>query len=59
MTDTMNSFEMDLLKQREFNIWRWDAASITGQLYDASAIPMDQKVKFCARERIILSTLLL
>lgn len=52
LTDTMNSFEMDLLKQREFNIWRWDAASITGQLYDASAIPMDQKVKFCANQEI-------
>lgn len=52
LTDTMNSFELDLLKQREFNIWRWDAASITEQLYDASAISMDQKVKFCAQQKI-------
>lgn len=52
LTDTMNSFELDLLKQREFNIWRWDADSITERLYDVSAIPMDQKVKFCANQKI-------
>ena len=52
MTDTMNSFDMDLLKQREFNVWRWDAASITEELYGSSTISMNQKVEFCAKQEI-------
>lgn len=53
ITDIMNSFEMDLLKQREFNIWRWDATSITERLYGSSTISMNQKVEFCSKQEIM------
>lgn len=52
ITDTMNSFELDMLKTRGFDIWRWDSSSITNNLYDASNLSMDRKVKYCVKQTI-------
>ena len=50
LTDTMNSFELDLLKQREFNIWRWDATSIRLNVYQKNA----RAISFYQREGFII-----
>ena len=52
LTDIANSFDLGMLKAREFNIWRWDASNITNQLYDVSNLNLDKKVKFCAKREI-------
>lgn len=52
VTDTSNSFELKLLEDREFNIWRWDEESITSDLYGSCAIPVDKKTQNCTNTKI-------
>lgn len=52
VTDTSDSFELKLLEDREFNIWRWDEESITPDLYGSSAIQADKKTQNCANTKI-------
>lgn len=52
ITDTSDSFELKLLEDREFNIWRWDEESLTCNLYGSSAIPADKKTQNCANTKI-------
>lgn len=52
VTDTANSFEMEGLSERGFNIWRWNDESLTGQLYDTVPLPMDNRTKYCATHSV-------
>jgi len=52
ITDVANSFELQLLVDRGFNIWRWDENSITDSLYNSTPLSLDQKTKNCAKRRI-------
>ncbi|MCD8361448.1 MAG: DrmE family protein [Lachnospiraceae bacterium] len=52
ITDVANSFELDPLMARGFNVWRWDKDSITSQLYDAVPLSSDKKIKNCAKQTI-------
>lgn len=52
ITDTADSFELQLLVDRGFNIWRWDEESITESLYDASPILSDRKIKHCSKRKV-------
>lgn len=52
ITDTADSFELQLLIERGFNIWRWDEESITESLYDASSLLSDRKIKHCSKRKV-------
>ena len=52
VTDVVNSFDLNKFKERKFNIWRWDEASITENLYDARPLISDQKIKNCAKQKV-------
>lgn len=52
VTDIVNSFELQPFITRSFNVWRWDETSITRQLYDATSLPSDTKIKHCATRKI-------
>ncbi len=48
VTDVVNSFDLQPLLDRKFNIWRWDETYITDQLYNANTLSSDSKIKNCA-----------
>lgn len=48
VTDVVNSFDLQSLLDRKFNIWRWDEICITDQLYNANTLSSDSKIKNCA-----------
>ena len=52
LTDTVNSFDLDILEQREFHIWRWDEESISKDMYDTSIDLINKKVVNCAEQKI-------
>lgn len=52
VTDTVNSFDLQLFEMRGFNIWRWDESSITHKLYDIISLPLDRKIRNCATRKV-------
>jgi len=52
VTDVMNSFDLQPLLVRNFNLWRWDETSITKRLYNATPLSSDLKTKHCATRKI-------
>lgn len=52
ITDIVNSFELNPLAARGFNIWRWDKDSITEQLYNVVPLSLDKKIKNCAKQSV-------
>ncbi len=52
VTDIVSSFDLKPFLDRGFNLWRWDETCITDQLYDATPLLMDQKVKNCAQKKV-------
>jgi hypothetical protein len=52
VTDIMNSFDLQPLKDRNFNIWRWDKTSITDRLYNVTPLSSDKKTRNCARHEV-------
>lgn len=51
LTDTVNSFNLDALEQRNFAIWRWDDESISRDLYETSNT-INNKVRNCIEQNI-------
>lgn len=52
VTDTVNSFDLELLTDRGFNLWRWDEDSITEELYGKTSYLSDMKIDHCANRKI-------
>ena len=52
VTDSVNSFDLQLFLDRQFNLWRWDEASITDQLYNVSTLSSDRKIRHCAEREV-------
>lgn len=50
--DVSNSFELEQLSLRGFNIWRWDRDSLTDQLYGATKLSLERKVENCAKQDV-------
>ena len=48
ITDIMNSFELDQLNIRNFNVWRWDKELIPESLYKKSTFKSIIKIGNCA-----------
>ena len=53
ITDVANSFDLEPMAVRGFNVWRWDKDSITPQLYDAVPLSLDKKIKNYAKQSVI------
>lgn len=52
VTDTVNSFDLQPFLNRQFNLWRWDEASITDQLYNVSTLSSDWRIRHCAEREV-------
>ena len=52
VTDTVNSFELETLRMRGFNVWRWDESSITPELYETPHLTSDKKNRNCAERKV-------
>lgn len=52
ITDMANSFDLEEIVKRRFNVWRWDNDSLTEQLYDAANFSADKKTKNCAKQKV-------
>lgn len=52
VTDIANSFDLQPFITRGFNIWRWDELSISSNLYDATPLTSDRKIKYCATRKV-------
>lgn len=52
VSDIANSFDLDSLAVRNFNVWRWDKDSITPQLYDMLPLTSDKKTKNYVEQHI-------
>jgi hypothetical protein len=49
ITDMKNSFDMEPLTGRGFNVWRWDRNYITEELYRDSHLLIDKRAELCAK----------
>ena len=51
VTNTINSFDLSPLIDRQFNLWRWDSDSITSQLFSSSDVASN-RIKNCKNQKI-------
>ena len=52
VTDTANSFDLGALLERHFNVWRWDKAVLTPELYEKSQQTISRRIRSCANQHI-------
>ncbi len=52
MTDTNNSFDLDVLLDRDYNVWRWDANSLVDAMHSSSLQKAGQRIHNCATQDI-------
>ena len=52
ITDTAESFELNSLIERGYNLWRWDHDSITDDVISFESTYSNNRVKNCARHKI-------
>ena len=53
LTDTNNSFELDLLADRNYNVWRWDKTSLVESVHSSELKVVKNKIKNCANQKLI------
>lgn len=52
ITDTADSFDLNPLIERNYNIWRWDSDSITEELITKSESNVNDRVKNCFKHKV-------
>lgn len=52
LTDTNNSFELDLLADRNYNVWRWDETSLVEAVHSSALKNAGKRIKNCANQNI-------
>ena len=52
ITDTAESFELDPLLERKYNLWRWDCDSITYDLLPEKTDSTGRRVRNCAKHNV-------
>lgn len=52
IVDTVKSLNLQELKNRNFNIWRWDADSITDSVCSAVDITAERKLRKCVSSKV-------
>lgn len=53
LTDTSNSFDVDVLLDRNYNVWRWDANSLVESILSSSLRTAGCRIHNCAAQNII------
>ena len=52
LTDTINSFELDVLLDRGYNVWRWDANSLVEALHTSDQKNAGHRIQNCAKQNV-------
>lgn len=52
ITDTADSFELNPLIERKYNIWRWDSDSITEEIFSPADNYVNDRVINCSRHKV-------
>lgn len=52
LTDTRNSFNLGLLSDRNYNVWRWDANSLVEAVHTSNLRTAGQRIKNCATQQL-------
>ena len=52
LTDTKNSFNLGLLSDRNYNVWRWDANSLVEAVHTSNLPTAGQRIKNCATQQL-------
>ena len=52
LTDTSNSFELDVLLDRGYNVWRWDANSLVETVYASDQKTAGHRIQNCAKQNV-------
>ena len=52
LTDTSNSFELDVLLDRGYNIWRWDANSLVETIHASNQKTTGKRIRNCAKQTL-------
>ena len=52
LTDTSNSFELDVLLNRGYNVWRWDANSLVETIHDSNQKTTGKRIRNCAKQAL-------
>lgn len=52
LTDTSNSFELDVLLDRGYNVWRWDASSLVETIHASNQKTTGKRIQNCAKQAL-------
>lgn len=52
LTDTSNSFELDVLLDRGYNVWRWDANSLVETIHASDQKTTGKRIRNCAKQAL-------
>ena len=52
LTDTSNSFDLDVLLDRGYNVWRWDANSLVETIHASNQKTTGKRIRNCAKQAL-------
>lgn len=52
LTDTSNSFDLDVLLDRNYNVWRWDANSLVETIHASNQKTTGKRIRNCAKQAL-------
>ena len=52
LTDTSNSFDLDVLLDRGYNVWRWDANSLVETIHASNQKTTGKRIQNCAKQAL-------
>lgn len=52
LTDTSNSFDLDVLLDRDYNVWRWDANSLIEAIHASNQKTTGKRIQNCAKQAL-------
>ena len=52
LTDTSNSFELDVRLDRGYNVWRWDANSLVETIHASNQKTTGKRIRNCAKQAL-------
>ena len=52
LTDTSNSFDLDVLLDRSYNVWRWDANSLIETIHASNQKTTGKRIRNCAKQAL-------
>ena len=52
LTDTSNSFDLDVLLDRSYNVWRWDANSLVETIHASNQKTTGKRIRNCAKQAL-------